>query len=581
MNATASVPGVNTSWTMGDSGSPSELFALTDEQILDIDPDSQIDLALAVIPSEARTGSSPREFRAENLSSLSTSKSAQQSKRDSSSPAASRNDDFFASDPESSPVAQPLLAVRGVGTTDTKTAQTASSASPEPPPWLARMMNDPWTGDEARELWTGVQQAQQEAAAYREIFAKPEEARATAAEARTLKELYPGGVEQARAAAERARTMEEIDAAFYGGAGKSPEQLSAGRAALAQRLLHEDPAAFREMVFAGLRALEGTGSAHSVASSAASSASPNVVPPLSVASFPAPPANPNVVPPFRAASVESPSASPEEGAGLKPGTTQATLAQPAAVHPQLAAYRTFEKSANDELERSVGGAINRAIEQALPVAQTILFTPQGPVRGDARDSIRPQGTDKSTQPGVATLQERLGAAIRQDVESALKGDHQLGEQIAQVLSVRRFDDSTRAQVVRLINDRAQQLVPVAARRVIQDWTQTAFAAHRGKGSNAVATTSDHRDVSSIDHRYASVVGAGLAPPVRAGHRAAQGPPLQPDLSRGANPASAVSAKSAAADRAERDGGFTPRSTARPHGRAVNYARLSDEQILDL
>jgi len=32
-----------------------------------------------------------------------------------------------------------------------------------PPKWLEREMNDPWVGDEARELWEGVQRARREA----------------------------------------------------------------------------------------------------------------------------------------------------------------------------------------------------------------------------------------------------------------------------------------------------------------------------------------------------------------------------------------------------------------------------------
>src|SRR4029077_5779693 len=68
----------------------------------------------------------------------------------------------------------------------------------EPPPWLAAQMKDPWTKEEATELWNGMQQARQEAAAYRAAIATPEDARA-------LKELYPGGVTEARTAAERAR----------------------------------------------------------------------------------------------------------------------------------------------------------------------------------------------------------------------------------------------------------------------------------------------------------------------------------------------------------------------------------------
>jgi hypothetical protein len=100
-------------------------------------------------------------------------------------------------------------------------------------------MKDPWGGEEAREFWDGVQQARSEAAAYRAAFATPEDARA-------LKELYPGGVSEARAAAERARLLDEVDRAYFGTAGNSPEQLSASRAQLAQRMLREDPAAFRE-----------------------------------------------------------------------------------------------------------------------------------------------------------------------------------------------------------------------------------------------------------------------------------------------------------------------------------------------
>src|SRR5467141_4890058 len=113
-------------------------------------------------------------------------------------------------------------------------------------------MKDPWNGEEARELWNGVQQAKSEAAAYRAAFANPEDGRA-------LKELYPGGVNEARAAAERARVLDDIDRAYFGAAGKSAREVSASRAQLAQQMLREDPAAFREMVFAGLRALEQSG----------------------------------------------------------------------------------------------------------------------------------------------------------------------------------------------------------------------------------------------------------------------------------------------------------------------------------
>ena len=513
MTTAAAIPGVSSAFPMNSAASPNELFALTDEQILEIEPSSDS----AVIPSEAR-----------NLSSLSDAALTRQSKGDSSSPSAPRND----------------------GVAENKLEASVSHQSPitsddaEPPPWLAAQMKDPWTADEARELWNGVLQARQEAAAYRAVFAKPEEARAVREDARALKELYPGGVEQARAAADRARTLEEIDSAFYGGVGKSPEQQSAGRAALAQRMLREDPAAFREMVFAGLRALEAAGqSPHQPQSVAASPAPPNVAPGFSPASS------------RPVAGVAQTHSHPQVEDSLPVGARHAVPALLAAEHAQLGEYRAFEKSTNEELERSVGGAINRALEQALPVAQPILA-----VRGDARTSIHPQSTDKTTQPGVATLQQRLGGAIRSDVEAALKGDTQLGEQIAQLLSARRFDENTRAQVVRLINDRAQQLVPGAARRVIQDWTQTAFAAHRSRDEATL--------VAQGEPSSPAVFSAGPAVPSNrtANVRAAS---------------STISAKSAAADRADKSVDLSSGAKPRAQGRAVDYRKLSDEQILEM
>jgi hypothetical protein len=122
-----------------------------------------------------------------------------------------------------------------------------------------------------------------------------------------------------------------------------------------------------------------------------------------------------------------------------------------------AEYVGFEKAANAELERSVGGAIARTMEQALP-------------------NLGRMGVGKSG----AELGERLKASVRDEVDAALKSDAQLSEQVAKILAGRRFDEGTRAQVVRLIDARAQQLVPGAVRRVVGNWTQTAMAARRGE-----------------------------------------------------------------------------------------------------
>src|SRR5713101_7173649 len=369
----------NTTATTGSNGESSiqDLFALSDEQILEIEPEA------------ATVGKSGATEPAGQVSI-----------------SANSNAGAAAAAPVTS---HQSLAVGHQATEQRTGAQTlrgsgqAEMAVPlEPPAWLAAQMKDPWGGEEAREFWDGVQQARSEAAAYRAAFASPEDARA-------LKELYPGGVTEARAAAERGRLLEEIDRAYFGAAGNSPEQLSTSRAQLAQRMLHEDPTAFREMVAAGLQALQeaeqGSGG----------------------------PASQPTLPRLAQIFTESRSTVGAQHAAPHPGNTSADNAH-------VAAYAAFERAANEDLERSVGSAIERTLAQALPSVE------QHNMPGQARTQH------------AAPLRDRLAGAVRVEVEKALHGDRQLGEQVAQILASRRFDNEARAQVVRLIGERAQQLV---------------------------------------------------------------------------------------------------------------------------
>jgi len=459
-----------------DAGSPAnghstvhDLFALTDEQILEIEPESQ-DAGLSNAQTAARTQESSHAAPASLPASSDAAPQNEQSRLEA-----------------------------GV-------TQTSRTPAPmEPPPWLAAQMKDPWSGEEARELWNGVQQTRQQAAAYRAAFATPEDARA-------LKELYPGGVNEARAAAERARVLDDFDRAYFGTAGKSAQEVSASRAQLAQTMIREDPAAFREMVFVGLRALEESGAqTGSSVGSRFSATSPNA----------------------ESTSPQTASNANQNQGGLKSAPTHTPAQVPAETHApdhdaRLAAYASFEKSANDDLERSVGATIDRTLQQALPNASRV-------------SNVSGVGAQHA-----APLQARLSAAIRQDVEAALKGDRQLSEQVAQILSGRRLDEETRGQVVRLIGERAQQLVPVAAKRVLNDWTQTTLSAHRGNIARADAA-STRREVApaSSDSRSAS---------------------FRPSSSGGPNRAQTQDAN---------------RGASRSDTRRVDYRKLSDEQILEL
>jgi hypothetical protein len=425
-----------------------DLFALTDEQILEIEPEAQ---DVQVSRDQASTSGKEAPAVAPRPESVRDSSASVQQKerRQGANPTQT---------PSTERAVQPLL---GSG-------QAGLAVPQEPPEWLAQRMKDSWNGEEAREFWQGIQQGQQEAAAYREVFAKPEEA---------------------RGAAERARVLDGIDRAYFGVAGNSAEQTSVSREQLAAMMMREDPAAFREMVFAGLRALEQSGAQ----------------------------TGSDVRARFGATSAAAENGAAQTQGGLKSAPTnapnQAQAETRTADHDaRLAAYVSFEKAANDDLERSVGATIERTLVQALP------------------NTGRPDG---------GPLKGRLAATIRQDIEAALKGGRQLGEQVAQILSGRRLDAETRAQVVRLIGERAQQLVPGAAKRVFNDWTQTTLAAHRGQTARA--------DSSLARREVTPASASSPAGPARASSREPG-----PDSSRGAT-----------------------------RSRAVDYRKLSDEQILEM
>jgi hypothetical protein len=450
-----------------------DLFSLSDEQILEINPEKE------VAPHESRVAT--REAPA---------KQSPPNRADAAAPTATASS----------------------STSHESLVTTHDSA--EPPAWLAAQMNDPWGGEEAREFWDGVQQARSEAAAYRAAIASPEDAQA-------LKELYPGGVSEARVAAERARLLDDVDRAYFGAAGNSPEQTSASRAQLAQRMLREDPAAFREMVEAGIRVLQEAAGSHSQGTRSLALA----VSDIGNAAADGGPTTAVAVAQHSLGSARDKAAPLQEN--------QPNAATAGAVHndAHVAAYAAFERAANEDLERSVGIAIERTLAQALPSFKQ-QNTPGQSRLGEQAGAQR-----------AAPLRDRLAASVRVDVEKALQGDRQLGEQVAQILSSRRFDNDARAQIVRLISERAQQLVPGAAKRVLNEWTQTTLAAHRGR--------TQHADLASAR----AEVAPASAPVRPAGNERA--PARRQDASRSSGQASAT------------------------RSQPVNYRKLSDEQILEM
>ncbi|HME12492.1 MAG TPA: hypothetical protein VKF79_06515, partial [Candidatus Acidoferrum sp.] len=209
-----------------------DLFALTDEQILQIEPDAQ---DVQVFDGERSDRMDPLREDLQLLASGAARPGADQRQQEQGN---QEHGNAAAADDGGKAVATSTNITTNATAQNSTSTNAASNNSAEAPHWLAERMNDPRHGAEARELWQGAHAARQEASAFREVFAKPEDA---------------------RAAASRARMLDEIDRAYFGAPGNAPEQISASRAQLAATMLREDPAAFREMVFAGLRALEAAG----------------------------------------------------------------------------------------------------------------------------------------------------------------------------------------------------------------------------------------------------------------------------------------------------------------------------------
>jgi hypothetical protein len=430
-DASPASSGSNGQSTIGEA-----IYALTDEQILDIDdaevapPPRDAGTQQGVILSEGGASASSGQAGKDQRPGISASRD------DSTGPAVSDRDSERgnrAVDSSGPSAPQNDTQTRPAHESPATGHQSPITSHESPPEWLAQAMNDPQQGGPARQFWESAQQTRAQAA-----------------------------------------QLASLDRAYFGAPGVPPAQLAESREALAQQLLHEDPAAFREMLAAGLRALQQQGV---------------------------------TLDEGRAVAHESP-VYPEER-GVTSHQSPVTSHEALVTH-----YAAFERAANDDLDRAVRPEIARVIERALPAG--------------------------NNEPARAT-QERLSGLVRTEIETALRQDRALGEQVAQLLRSRTFDDATRAQVVRLIAARATSLVPVASRRVLSEWTQSALAAHRAQRSLAGATD------------------------------AARNPSSSPD-------AAASPASSAAKPR--------PAQTAAPGtqhagSRRINYRALSDEEILDL
>jgi hypothetical protein len=101
--------------------------------------------------------------------------------------------------------------------------------------------------------------------------------------------------------------------------------------------------------------------------------------------------------------------------------------------------------------------------------------------GDTLSRVMPEGVAE----GAA---RRIGEDIFNEVHRALAADRNLSEQVAGVLRDRRFGGAEQQRVASLLAGRAKQLVPSVARRVIGEWTSTVLSTARSKAARQAAAS---------------------------------------------------------------------------------------------
>jgi hypothetical protein len=111
-----------------------------------------------------------------------------------------------------------------------------------------------------------------------------------------------------------------------------------------------------------------------------------------------------------------------------------------------------------------------------------------------RDSI--DRTLSATLPdGVADgARRRIAEDIFHDLNTTLSSDRDLSGKISELLRGWRFNDATRQQLSGLLTGRARKALPEVARRVVSEWTSSVLASDRAKQSRINSAVS-RRDIT--------------------------------------------------------------------------------------
>ncbi len=314
-----------------------------------------------------------------------------------------RHEDPWRDDADSAPVSEPANSAANAQEVAAPEASTA--AAPDPESLRAALDANP----DLRRAWDDAQ-------AYRETFATPEEARA----ATTL-----------------LADLDRLDALFF---SRRPED----HAELARSVAQLDPAAFASLaqainayVNSQPRARDGVvGAQHAVPGTSASRNPSHPSPPSA--------SDPAVIP----SETRNLSSTPAPARNASP-STQENRQQDAGATPTQT-QSDFFHATNAAAVQSVLDAIETQVDRLLP-----------------------ENISKSAR-------NRVVGEIYRELDTTLRSNRQLSQQMREAFRSGTLDADHQRAVVSLVTGRARQALPGVAKRVLNEWTSTVVAAHNDR-----------------------------------------------------------------------------------------------------
>ena len=289
-------------------------------------------------------------------------------------------------------------------------ATPAAGANPAPA-WLKPLLADEHAGPALQSLWEQHQ-------AYREMFP-------TVAEARALKELFPGSADDARQLLAHADELNRIDQAYFSGDPRAQAQL-------AEHLLRDNPRAFEAMLRQSVEALAAR--------------------------------DPQAFRELASAIQARPAAS---GLAATPNETELQRQR-----EELTRQRSEMEREREEFRASRYAAFEQSVNESIV--------------GQVRQSI--QETVSKALPGTVAdgARKRIAEDIFNEINATLQKDVSLTRRVVGVLQQWKFDEQTKQQVLNLTVGRAKALLPATAKRIIADWTSSVLAANRARSEKETA-----------------------------------------------------------------------------------------------